>query len=162
MYKDKQAYLKYQKEWREKNTEYKKVYRAAYLSSVTGKANVIWGNIKHRVKSNPYYSDIEVCLTKQEFLSWIIPELEKWLKDNGTLKDVSIDRIDPTKHYEHGNLQLITFDENRRRARNHKNYHAPDGFAWCGKCKAYLTKENFYKNKATLNGLTYKCKLHWK
>jgi len=51
-------------------------------------------------------------MTREEFLQWIIPELENWIKTYNTLDGVSVDRINNSGHYEISNLQLITKVEN--------------------------------------------------
>lgn len=151
----------YQKEWNLKHPDYKREYNKNYSRSIKGKANIIWGNMKHRVSNDPYYTDIKLLLTKDEFISWVIPELQKWVLEKD-ITEASIDRVDPKGHYAVGNLQLLTMDENRAKARHHKNFHAPEGCAWCNQCKQHLTISSFYKDKSRMNGLTSKCKKHWK
>ena len=125
------------------------------------KAGAMWSNIIQRVENKngraPAYANIKLKLTKDQFLGWVIPELEKWCKTN-KIEDVSLDRINTTKHYELGNLQLVTKGENSLKRAFCKNIHSPEGKAWCGKCKNYLSVDNFHKCKTRFNGLNARCK----
>jgi len=81
-----------------------------------GKAFIIWAGIKKRAGNNsgnyPTYINRKLLMTREEFLQWIIPELENWIKTYNTLDGVSVDRINNSGHYEISNLQLITKVEN--------------------------------------------------
>lgn len=69
-------------------------------------------------------------MTREEFLTWVIPELENWIKDK-PIELVSIDRIDNNARYEISNLQLLTRGENTLKRERNKNVYAPVGMSWC-------------------------------
>ena len=58
--------------------------RKLYYNTPKGKAETMWYGITQRVnnkdKKHPSYTNIDVLITKTEFLNWAIPELEKWSK----------------------------------------------------------------------------------
>lgn len=125
----------------------------------------MWNRIKQRAGNKngkePYYKNIKLLLTREEFIEWVTPKLTLWFNLYGSFEDISIDRILEDGHYEISNLQLLSMNENRKKQRHHKNFHAPDGFAWCSKC-GYNSINEFYKDKSRLNGFASRCKKHWK
>lgn len=148
-----------------KNKERNNLLRKEYKKTAVGKAAVLWSSMYWRAENkadNPKsnnYENVKLLITRAEFITWVIPELEKWC-NNDSIENVSLDRIDSTKHYELNNLQLVTKSENSRKSAQHKNVSAPDGYAWCGKCQDYLIVSFFHKNKIRFNGLEQVCKFH--
>lgn len=123
----------------------------------------MWYGLLDRVENKrgdlPTYQNIKLYITKDEFLNWVIPKLENWKYPLvGTKNSPTIDRINTSGHYELANLQLITKTENTLKRDCNKNVHAPEGKAWCGKCKEYLYKKHFQKNKRTFTGVNLICK----
>ena len=148
---------------RPKNFENKKEYQKWWDLTPKGKARTMWRHLRNRASNkdgkNPTYANIELRMTRQEFVSWVIPELESWCQTL-PIQEVSLDRISNDGHYEIGNLQLLTKSDNSRKTRKNKNVVAPVGQAWCSMCKKYLTVDNFYKDRRTMNGLRHICKPH--
>lgn len=136
-----------------------------YRQTPKGKAVKMWCNMIGRVKTsstnnkNSCYIGVKILLTKEEFYEWVVPELKKWIETK-LIEDASIDRIDSTKHYEVGNLQLLPVIDNSLKRDYNKNVNAPDGYAWCYKCKDYLITGKFYKSKHRPNGLAGICIEH--
>lgn len=60
-------------------------------------------------------------ITYEYFEAWVIENRYMELKGTGP-DDYSIDRIDDTKGYEPGNLQLLTNRENTKKQRDRENY----------------------------------------
>ena len=56
-------------------------------------------------------------MTKEEFLEWAISKYSKWSKDHPNEKP-AVDRIDSSGHYELTNIQLISVNDNSRRAQS--------------------------------------------
>jgi len=52
-------------------------------------------------------------------------------------------------------LETVTHIENLKRQRKIRNSNE----SWCSKCKGFLPKENFSKNKSTWRGLANQCKI---
>lgn len=134
-----------------------KEYNKTYYQTIKGKASRIWLHILERVEKPPFYRNIKVKISKEEFMDWILPELTKWKIKYNSLQEVSIDRINNSGHYETGNLQLITRSENRLKQDRNKNLTSPKGFAWCGGHKSYLPLIKFGRNAKTRLGVKTKC-----
>lgn len=135
----------------------------AYRQTPKGKATQMWAGILQRAENkagkHPTYKDVKLLMTREEFMNWILPEFEAWEK-HSDLKLASIDRVDNLGHYEVSNLQLLTRRENTLKQRRYKNVIAPEGKAWCGKCKMYLDVDKFAKDRYNNNGLTNICIPH--
>jgi len=54
-------------------------------------------------------------MTKSEFYFWAKPRYEEFLETHSGVRP-SVDRIDSYGHYELGNLQVISFSENSKKA----------------------------------------------
>ena len=67
------------------------------------------------------YRGVENRFNKEQFIRWVIPELERFYKEQ-PYETASIDRIDPTGHYEPGNVRVISHLENSRRNRRNPAY----------------------------------------
>ena len=136
-------------------------YLRAYRKTPKGKASQIWSALVQRVENKsgrfPSYSQVKLLMTRNEFLEWAIPELEKWIFTK-PIKSASLDRIREDGHYELSNLQFIPRLENTLKQRRYKNVNAPQGEAWCGSCKQYLVLDNLGKDCYNYNGRTSKCK----
>lgn len=129
----------------------------AYEGAPDRRVKRTWNTLHARVRLQSSYDGIEVRMTRDAFLAWAIPEYTLWMAKNPGATP-SLDRIDPKKHYELGNLRLLTRGENARLASNHPNVHAPAGMAWCGTHAAYLPKESFQKDNSAFNGLQQRCR----
>jgi hypothetical protein len=131
---------------------------AAYEGTPERRATRTWNTINARVREQDSYKHVRVSMTRDEYLSWAIPEFKFWMSLHPGLVP-SLDRIDPMRNYEVGNLRILERGENSRLASNHPNVHAPDGHAWCGgACKTYLSVSSFWRAQGNYNGLQKKCK----
>ncbi len=122
--------------------------KVSYRQSAKGKAANAWHSITCRTNGNAadrharIYAGIEVRMTRQEFLAWAIPIYSEWMKQHPD-DTPSVDRKDPTGHYEIGNLQIISLSDNSQITRRNKTWSAPPGTAWCSGCKDYHPVANF-------------------
>lgn len=143
------------------NKEYHRKWSAIWRLTVKGKAVSMWQHIKERAENKrgdcPTYKNVLLRMSRLEFYSWVLPELEKWILVN-SITDVSIDRIDNNGHYEISNLQLLSKSDNARKQAKNKNLYAPLNQGWCGKCKTYLDFTKFHKDRTTTNGVKRICK----
>ena len=115
-----------------------------------------WRKIVRRVRVDPYYVNVELRVTRKEFLVWITPLLAAW---NWDLQgSPSIDRIDVNGHYEFGNMQVISMSENIRKDR--KNRKGPPGTKWCPGCNQYHGFKEFGFNRSGRFGLDHYCRVH--
>jgi len=79
-----------------------------------------WESLNERSGRRKYYTDVQVRLTRDEFIDWSLqtPELKKvfddWTRTLDNRLKPSIDRINARGHYELGNLRWTTFSENSR------------------------------------------------
>lgn len=136
-------------------------YRKQYKSTPIGRANAMWQGIQRRSHNNdgmhPTYRDVDIRMTKEEFLLWAVPALREWYA-HSPQSTPTLDRIDSSGHYEISNLRLLTAKENTHYRGSNKNVYAPKGMAWCSVCKTYLPKINFYSDSRKMNGLQTRCK----
>jgi len=86
-----------------------------YRKSPRGKAGTMWTNMNQRCGSDKpkdrAYKNINICMTREEWMSWAVPEIEKFMRDNPS-STPSVDRKDSSKHYELSNLRIIDFLDN--------------------------------------------------
>lgn len=80
-----------------------------------GLAHRGWCNILNRLRKRRTYSRLKCNMTKEEFTAWALPEYAKALERNAS-ECWTVDRIDNDKHYELGNLQILTRSENSRKS----------------------------------------------
>lgn len=132
------------------NTEYQRKFR----QTTEGMVHVAWHNILLRLKSDPDYKNVKLTMTRGEFVSWAVPALEKWRRENPG-KNHSVDRIDSNLHYDLSNIRFLEVGENSRRRSFNKNSKAPTGTAWCSGHKKYLPIEYF--NKASTRPPLFVC-----
>lgn len=91
----------------------------SFRGGIKGKALQMWDGINRRAEdkegTRPSYRQVRNLLTKEDFLKWAIPELNKW-SEKHNLSSASVDRINPEKHYELGNLQILSHSENVKKS----------------------------------------------
>ena len=129
-----------------------------YEGSPERRAKRTWNTLHARVRLQSSYRDVEVRMTRAEFLRWALPAYEKWMHEHPG-ETPSLDRERPEGHYEIGNLRILARGMNARLARNHPNVYAPYGMAWCGACKEYLLITMFQKCRTSFNGLQQRCRI---
>ena len=95
---------------------------------------------------NHLKNGIKVIVEKEDFISWFIG-----LDFDGA----SVDRIDPLKHYEWGNIQVIAMSDNCS-----KDKKAPivDGKKRCRSCDDWTCIDALAKDKRLASGVTNICK----
>lgn len=116
-----------------------------------------WHDLNKRVRNQPEYAGVEVRVSQAEFIAWAVPAFAQWMKNNPGVTG-SVDRQDPSGHYEIGNLRVISLGDNCRLRRTNYNVHAPTGQAWCGKCRTYKSTTDFEKNRSKPHGLQNHCR----
>lgn len=99
----------------------------------------------HR-KKNEKYSNVEVLVSKEEFLRWFMPR---------DFEGCSVDRIDCEGHYSLDNMQLLSMADNIRKDK----IKAVDGFCECFSCKETKSLDLFAKDKRRFNGRSTLCKV---
>lgn len=135
--------------------------KLAYRVNPTTKAIAVWHGILQRAGNasgrHPTYANIEVRMSRAEFLAWAVPAYRRFERKNPGSR-ASVDRKDPDGHYEIRNLRVIAMVANQRLAKANKNIHAPKGKAWCAICRSYKPKEAFDKNSTSWHRLSSYCK----
>lgn len=106
---------------------------------------------------NPAYANVRLEMSLHEFLSWAIPRYERFSVEHPN-ESPCVARFKDSGHYEIGNIEIITFGENRRRQASILLIR-DDGTKLCGKCRKLKTAvENFGKNRWRPDGLNHWCK----
>ncbi len=84
--------------------------------------------------NHPAYASVKLLVEQEEFYRWY----KRRLRAFNVLfpgERPSVDRIDPTGHYEFSNLRLLPVGLNSRLRRNARKYFAPEGMQWCSGCQ---------------------------
>lgn len=74
------------------------------------------GNVNGK---NPAYSNVELRMTKEEWLEWAVPQYEKFVKDFPD-QSPNVSRFGDSGHYEIGNLEIICQLENVKKQKRSK------------------------------------------
>lgn len=136
-------------------------YAKNYRKTPKGAAACAWNRLTSRAGAkynfSKCYANIEVRMTRDEFIAWAIPQYEAWFRDRPN-EIPSIDRIDSKGHYEIVNLRLIERIANIAQSSKFKNNKAPEGQLWCSACQQYLPIENFSRDSHDPYGRRGYCK----
>lgn len=116
-----------------------------------GAAAMAWHRLNGRVRSHPAYANVEVRVTRDEFLAWAVPAYAAFFRDHPGVKP-SVDRERNDGHYEIGNLKLIPHRENCAKHSGVVNAGLPDGHKRCGHCKEVRPFAEFRKVKPGSKG----------
>lgn len=111
--------VQYRKKAAIRANEYRKRYPdriKTYRKSPRGAALIRWDGMNRRCNNSPYYVNVEIKMSKEEFMTWAVPEIDKFIKKN-PLDIPSIDRIDLDGHYELNNIRVISKKLNAIRSR---------------------------------------------
>jgi hypothetical protein len=76
-----------------------------------------WNNVTQRVKSNKFYSHVNIC---DEWLTFI--NFYNWSIQNGWQKNLTIDRIESKGNYEPNNCRWVTMEIQLRNTKRNKYY----------------------------------------
>jgi hypothetical protein len=82
-----------------------------------GKAATAWRGILRRVRNKkeyPSYANIELKMTRCEFMNWAVPEITKFMESSPGERP-SVDRLDSEGNYELPNLRIISQPDNSAR-----------------------------------------------
>lgn len=127
-------------------------------STPKGRAVMLWNGMRARCGKVRNYTDVELRLTRDEFMSWAVPCLRVWFKKNPGVSP-TIDRIRTPGHYVVGNIRIVSQAENSGKTKRNKAIYAKPGYAWCGgKCQRYLSKDKFAPCSASLTGTQCYCR----
>lgn len=102
------------------------------------------------------YANVELRLTKEEWLEWAMPFYTAFLLEDPDGRP-SVSRFGDTGHYEIGNIEIISIEENRRRQK--RSRQVTNGHKECSKCKVTFPVSGFHKNKKKPDGISYWCKV---
>jgi len=76
----------------------------------------MWRNIVKRCRHDPAYVNVDVKMSKLDFINWANLTVRNFCYLNPGITP-SIDRIDPDGHYELRNIRILGVVENRIRSR---------------------------------------------
>lgn len=97
-----------------------RTYTKAYTNTAHGWANRSWQRLVSRANNrdgrHPTYVNVDVRMTKNEFLEWAIPRYKEWIETHFAYEIPTIDRIDSTAHYEIMNIRILSKSDNSMRS----------------------------------------------
>jgi hypothetical protein len=107
---------------------------------------------------SPTYANVELRMTRSEWLAWAVPEYEKF-SVNFPNDRPNAARHRDEGHYEIGNISVISDEDNRdERTARSESLAREDGTKRCSKCKDIKTIDDFYNSARMLDGLQKNCK----
>lgn len=104
---------------------------------------------------NPSYAAVELRMTREEWLTWAVPEYERFQTANPRVMPNAARKGD-SGHYELGNVRIVSRTENS--ADQRICGVRADGTKRCCGCKDYRPVAEFCKNRGRWDGLTSHCK----
>lgn len=108
--------------------------------------------------SEDAYQNVEVRMTKSEWLAWAIPQYTAFMLANPDVVPHAARKGD-LGHYEVGNIDIISARENMlSQSDRFKLTLNPDGTKICQRCRHVLTAGDFHKNASRPDGLGTDCK----
>jgi len=106
---------------------------------------------------NPAYTNVKLRMTLDEFLAWAVPRYEAFIAEHPDESPVCA-RSGDSGDYEIGNIEIVSFAENRRR-QEAVLLLRPDGTKMCGRCRKIMDAiSNFSKNRQRPDGFQCWCK----
>lgn len=105
--------------------------------------------------NNPAYSDVELRMTKEEWLTWAVPQYEDFMiQFPNTTPNAS--RFNDDGHYEINNIHIIPQKDNRNEMKF--DCQAVDGIKICSRCGVDKPISKFNKKRSAADGLDYWCR----
>lgn len=99
----------YHKNYRE--SEAAKNSKKVYMSKPRSKALMLWHNMNYRCDNHELYKNVSVKMTREEWLKFAVPAVERFLKQNPGGRP-SVHRRNDSGDYEVGNIEIIDRKEN--------------------------------------------------
>ena len=108
----------------------------------------------NRNGKNPGYANVELQMTREEWLSWSLPLYEEFTRIHGEHESPSVSRIGDKGHYALGNLEIVKWSE------HNKIPHTlvVNGKKKCSACGRNRNADKFTKNRTTPSGLAGQCR----
>ena len=106
---------------------------------------------------DPAYADVQLLMTEEEWLTWAVPEYERFQASNPD-KSPCVSRRGDKGHYELGNVEIISTDENRRRQKAVLLLR-PDNTKLCSNCREVKNASAFNRNRRRPDGLDHRCRV---
>jgi len=101
---------------------------------------------------NPAYANVKLRMTLDEFVAWSVPRYEAFIAEHPSASPVCARKGDKGD-YEIGNIEIISFIENRRRQQPILLVRE-DGTKMCGGCRRIMDAVgNFGKNRSRRDDL---------
>lgn len=132
-----------------------KIHRTPLYRARAAYANM-YRRCENRCGTEPAYAKVKLRMTKSEWLDWALPKYRKFARLHPD-ESPSVSRKGDKGHYEIGNIQIISWQENRKLMATPARLKE-DGTKRCATCKKVQNARNYYKNKATFDGLAHQCK----
>lgn len=104
--------------------------------------------LKNRIENptgkNACYAGVKLLISREDFIKWFTAN---------DFEGCTVDRKSPLKHYEVGNLQLLTKRENSGKDKRMDH----NGLCRCYSCKKVKKLELFVKSSRKMNGYSTIC-----
>ena len=120
------------------------------------RANAAYRNMKRRCAGgnaqdeNLSYAGVELKMTMEQWITWALPQYVSFIGQP------SVSRIGDVGHYEIGNVEIISVQENRNRMKMIGRLSG--GIKRCSRCKEKKTADCFGRRSNSFDGLNHNCK----
>lgn len=108
---------------------------------------------------NPAYAEVELRMLLEDWLAWAVPRYEEFDQRHPGQSPAAARKGD-AGHYELGNIEIITFVENRRRMEVPRigTLLNSAGMKVCSRCELEKPGAAFSKHRRSADGLTGWCR----
>lgn len=124
------------------------------------RAKAAYRNMERRCENSngkcPSYADVKLLMSLDEWLEWAIPRYESFIEATPD-KSPCVSRYKDSGHYEIGNIEIISTEENRERQKAILLLQE-DNSKLCSRCREVKLGGDFSKNKTRPDGLAHWCK----
>lgn len=103
---------------------------------------------------NPAYADVELRMTRDEWVAWAVPEYEKFLAAHPDESPAAARRGD-RGHYEIGNIEIVTVSVN---AKSRDSGVFDEDLKKCPGCLAWKPLSHYSKHRSKPGGVQSRCR----
>jgi len=123
------------------------------------RAKAAYSNMRRRCRNRcgtePAYANVELRMTRKEWLKWAVPRYEKF-QEWHPHRIPNVSRRDDRGHYEPKNLRIVSSRRNRREQRN--PFSLENERKICSRCLKTKRENSFNKRTSSSDGLDHWCR----